>query len=50
MKTESRSSRQRTCQSEWQHAVCADGEYLYVVCRTFDEFRRQVEEYLADAK
>lgn len=48
MKTESRSSRQRSCQAEWQQAVCADGEYLYIICRTFDDFKNQVENYLSD--
>lgn len=44
MKT--RKGRQRDSQKEWQNTVCADGEYKYVVCRSFDDFKREVSEYL----
>ncbi len=40
--------RQRESQKQWQDAVCAKDEYRYVVCRSFDDFRREVEEYLKD--
>lgn len=38
--------RQRDSQKQWQNIVCADGEYKYVVCRSFDDFRREVNDYL----
>lgn len=46
MKTTSKSSRQSPKQKEWEKAVTSDGEYKYVVCRTFEEFTRAVNEYL----
>ena len=44
MKT--RTGRQRESQKQWQNIVSADGEYKYVVCRSFDDFRREVDDYL----
>lgn len=44
MKT--RSGRQSPLQKLWQKTVCADGEYKYVVCRSFDDFKREVDDYL----
>lgn len=38
--------RQRDSQKQWQNIVCADGEYKYVVCRSFDDFQREVNNYL----
>lgn len=38
--------RQRDSQKQWQNIVCADGEYKYVVCRSFDDFQREVDDYL----
>lgn len=38
--------RQRENQKQWQNRVCTDGEYKYVVCRSFDDFRREVDDYL----
>lgn len=38
--------RQRENQKQWQNIVCTDGEYKYVVCRSFDDFRREVDDYL----
>ena len=38
--------RQRDSQKAWQNIVCADGEYKYVVCRSFDDFKREVDDYL----
>lgn len=32
--------------SAWQLAVAGNGDYLYVVCRSLEEFVREVEEYL----
>lgn len=46
MKTDSKKSRQRKGQSEWQAATEAAGN-LYVVCRTFEEFRARVDDYMA---
>lgn len=40
--------RQQDSQKKWQNTVCADGEYKYVVCRSFDDFRREVNDYLKD--
>lgn len=44
MKT--RKGRQRDSQKQWEETVCADGEYKYVVCHSFDDFRREVNFYL----
>lgn len=38
--------RQRDSQKAWQNIVCADGEYKYVVCRSFDDFKREVDDFL----
>lgn len=38
--------RQRDSQKQWQNIVCADGEYKYVVCRSFDDFKREVNDFL----
>lgn len=38
--------RQRDSQKQWQKAVCGGGEYKYVVCRSFDDFKREVDGYL----
>lgn len=38
--------RQRENQKQWQNIVCTDGEYKYVVCRSFDDFKREVDDYL----
>lgn len=38
--------RQSSSQKEWQKTLCADGEYQYVVCRSVDDFRGAVTEYL----
>lgn len=38
--------RQRDSQKQWQNIVCSDGEYKYVVCRSFDDFKREVDDYL----
>ncbi len=42
--------RQRENQKQWQNIVCTDGEYKYVVCRSFDDFRREVDDYLRNDK
>lgn len=44
MKT--RKGRQRDSQKQWEDTVCADSEYKYVVCRSFDDFKREVDDYL----
>ena len=38
--------RQRDSQKQWENTVCADSEYKYVVCRSFDDFKREVDDYL----
>lgn len=38
--------RQRDSQKQWQNLVCADEEYKYVVCHSFDDFKREVDDYL----
>lgn len=47
MKT--RTGRQAETQKEWQKAVEADG-YKYVVCRSLDDFIREVTAYLENIK
>lgn len=39
--------RQRDSQKQWQNIVCASNEYKYVVCRSFDDFQREVNDYLS---
>ncbi len=39
--------RQRDSQKKWQKIVCADNEYKYVVCRSFDDFRNIINNYLS---
>lgn len=43
-----RTGRQSESQKAWQNIVCADGEYKYVVCRSFDDFMREVDDFLKD--
>lgn len=45
---EMKTSTGRQCESQkqWEQTVCADGEYKYVICRSFDDFRREVSDYL----
>ncbi len=38
--------KQRESQKWWQNTVCANGEYKYVVCRSFDDFKCEIEDYL----
>ena len=42
--------RQSESQKWWQSAVCAEGEYKYVVCRSLDDFMHEVDDYLKDAE
>lgn len=42
--------RQSQAQRDWQAAVTAAGEYRYAVCRTLDDFRREVDGYLGDTQ
>lgn len=44
MKTSS--GRQSEMQKQWQNKLCAEGEYKYVVCRSLDDFTREVNDYL----
>lgn len=44
MKT--RTGRQRDTQKEWESAVCENNEYKYIICRSFDDFKREVDDYL----
>ena len=38
--------RQSDSQKKWERTVCADAEYKYVVCRSLDDFIREVDSYL----
>lgn len=38
--------RQSESQRAWQRAVAGNEDYLYVVCRSLEEFMRIIEEYL----
>lgn len=44
MKT--RTGRQRDSQLEWQRKIEKDG-YKYVICRSIDDFKREVDDYLS---
>ena len=46
MKTTARGSRQSDNQKEWEAMITSLGEYKYVVCRTLDDFMREVRCYL----
>ena len=41
--------RQRDSQKQWEETVCANGEYKYVVCRSLDDFQREIETYLSNS-
>ncbi|MDO4163971.1 MAG: VRR-NUC domain-containing protein [Bacteroides sp.] len=40
--------KQSESQKVWQKRLCANGEYKYVVCRSLDDFMREVNDYLKD--
>lgn len=40
--------RQRDSQKQWQNSVCSLGEYKYVVCRSLDDFIKEVSDYIID--
>lgn len=40
--------RQSESQKAWQQELCAEGEYKYVVCRSLDDFIREVDVYLTN--
>ena len=42
--------RQSESQKKWQNIVCANGEYKYVLCRSFDDFKREVDDYLKNVE
>lgn len=46
MKTSARTSKQSDKQKEWEKNITSLGEYKYVVCRTLDDFMREVRCYL----
>lgn len=45
MKTET--GRQSPKQKEWQTDLCSSDEYKYVVCRNYEDFVREVTNYLS---
>ena len=44
LKTKNRTSKQTETQKEWQGLVEREG-YKYIVCRSFDEFQHEIENY-----
>lgn len=46
----SKDGEQSASQKWWQSVVCAEGEYKYVVCRSLDDFMREVNDYLINAE
>lgn len=46
MKT--KTGQQSASQKAWQSLVCKNEEYQYVVCRSFEEFKKAVEHYLSN--
>lgn len=40
--------RQSDAQKWWKQEICAEGEYKYVVCRSLDDFIREVDVYLTN--
>ena len=45
-----RNGRQSESQKQWEKTVCADGEFKYIKCHSFDEFMQGVNNYLKDIK
>ena len=41
--------RQSVSQHWWQSVVCENGEYKYVVCRSLEDFMREVKDYINDS-
>lgn len=37
---------QQTSQKQWQEKVTRDNEYKYVICRSVEDFKREIEDYL----
>ncbi len=37
---------QSPSQKDWQKNLCAEGEYKYVICRSLEDFMREVNGYL----
>ena len=50
MKVTEKYSRQSSEQKEWQKELTSLDEYKYVVCRSIDDFMREVNDYLKDIK
>ena len=42
--------RQSASQRWWQSVISENDEYKYVVCRSFDDFMREVTDYLNDSE
>ncbi len=40
--------RQSDSQKKWEKTVCSNAEYKYVVCRSLDDFIREVGSYLSN--
>lgn len=43
-------SRQTEAQKQWQDDLTSKGEYKYAVCRSVDDFMREVNDYLKGVK
>lgn len=43
-----RTGKQSESQKQWEQLVCADGEFKYVKCHSFDDFKREVDDFLSD--
>lgn len=41
--------RQSESQKQWEKIITADGEYKYVKCFGFDDFKREVDNYLLNS-
>lgn len=41
--------RQSESQKQWEKIITADGEYKYVQCFGFDDFKREVDNYLLNS-
>ena len=50
MKVTEKYSRQSSEQKKWQKELTSLNEYKYVVCRSIDDFMREVNDYLKDIK
>lgn len=48
IETKTDKGKQSESQKIWQENVCKDNEFKYVICRSLDDFIKEIESFLAD--